>query len=279
MKQGYAGYFFGHRKHTRTIIWLILILVITFGGSGCTSLHRPHKNRIIFKGFVSDQKEFYKPRSLLKLAASAGVAAGMANSAADQNLINRYDKTVRESRQLDNISMVAKEFGDGRLVIPALALGNLAANTLFKENDTWLGELTERSLRAYLVGAGPLLLGQRVGGSRPNERSGVTTSSPWIIGSDTNAVSGHAFIGAVPFLTAAKMAKSWPAKLAWYGLSALPAWSRMHDNAHYPSQVLMGWSLANLAADAVSRTEENNRIDFAVMPIPGGAFATLGWRF
>ncbi len=170
-------------------------------------------------------------------------------------------------------------------MIPALFIGHFAARAYFEDGkDSWLGRWTERSLRGYLVGAAPLLLAQYTGGSRPKERpegdgDGDDYSSLWIIGSDTNGASGHAFIGAVPFITAAKMTDSIPAKIGWYALSTLPAWSRVHTGAHYPSQVLLGWGLAYFASEAVRRTESDNNFDLAIVPTSDGIFISLGWQF
>ncbi len=228
----------------------------------------------------SDQKEFYSPQGLFNLGLTAGTAAFMANTDIDENLHDYYQDHWGNANALTSASGFIKEFGDGRLVIPAMIAGNLVAQTCFEDgSDSWLGEFSERSLRAYLVGAAPLLLAQRVGGSRPQERQGVTTSSPWVIGSDTNAASGHAFIGAVPFLTAAKMTDSQPAKWLYYALSTLPAWSRVHDSAHYPSQSLLGWGLANLSVNAVNRTESKHNWTLSLTPIHNGAYLSLGWEF
>jgi len=65
-------------------------------------------------------------------------------------------------------------------------------------------------------------------------------------------VSGHAFVGAVPFLTLAKMAENQkPLQVLAYALSVLTAWSRVNDNAHYTSQAILGWYMAYESVDAV----------------------------
>ena len=66
-----------------------------------------------------------------------------------------------------------------------------------------LGEWGDRSLRGVLLGTPPLLITQRLlGGSRPGENR---EASEWQPFEDNNAVSGHAFMGAIPFLTAMQM--------------------------------------------------------------------------
>ncbi len=49
------------------------------------------------------------------------------------------------------------------------------------------------------------------------------------------------------------MTESRAAKVFLYAGSALGPLSRMNDNAHYPSQVALGWIMAYAAATAVDR--------------------------
>jgi hypothetical protein len=57
------------------------------------------------------------------------------------------------------------------------------------------GKWATRSLRTMLVGTPPLLVLQKVlGASRPTE-----DNSRWHSFKDNNAVSGHSFMGVVPF--------------------------------------------------------------------------------
>ena len=61
---------------------------------------------------------------------------------------------------------------------------------------------------------------------------------------DKNSVSGHTFIAAIPFLVAARevghAAPAWGLR----ALSPLTGWSRLNDERHYLSQVLLGYALA-----------------------------------
>ena len=104
-----------------------------------------------------------------------------------------------------------------------------------------VGEWGSRSLRMFVVGAPPLYVMQWVtGASRPADGGG----SQWHSFADNNGVSGHAFIGAIPFLAAADMVESPLLKGTLYVCSTFVGFSRMTDNAHYPSQVFLGWYLA-----------------------------------
>ena len=77
----------------------------------------------------------------------------------------------------------------------------------------------ERSMSAFVVGAPPVMLLQRLtGSSRPGETS---HDSSWSFWSDNNGVSGHAFMSALPFVTAAKATESPLWKTVFYAGSTL----------------------------------------------------------
>lgn len=129
------------------------------------------------------------------------------------------------------------------------------------------GEWGERSLRTVLVGGPPMLaLQYGIGASRPDE---LHSASHWEPFQDANAVSGHAFMGAIPFLSAAKMTDRPLLKGALIFGSVLPGFSRFNDEDHYASQVVLGWSMAYLAASAVDDTYAQER-PYRLMPGPVG---------
>lgn len=202
----------------------------------------------------SDHRGFYSCRSLGLLAAGVGVHGVMANTPIDQEIHDWYQGSVRSSGT-DDFSAFWKTFGEGAISIPAFAGLTLAGAAM---DDRPLGHGTfdygNRVLRGYLVGAPPMLALQYVlGASRPTE--GDLDESHWFLVHDTNSVSGHAFMGAVPFITAARMVEAPWLKAGLYACSTLPAWSRVNDGDHYTSQALLGWWIAWLACDAVAGTE------------------------
>ena len=73
---------------------------------------------------------------------------------------------------------------------------------------------------------------------------------------------------------AAKMADDPVLKIAFYTLSAMPAWARINDRRHYLSQAMLGWWFAYLAADVADRTERFQR-NFILTPIMTGDAAGL----
>ena len=200
----------------------------------------------------SDHANFYSLRSLAGLGLGVGFAAVLANTNLDQRFQNDFQFEFR-TEESDGWSDVVKPMGEGKYVLPiyagAVVLGSIA--------DDWVptcavGEWGGRSLCAVLVGAPPMLLLQKaLGGSRPKERH---STSQWSFWQDDNGVSGHSFMGAVPFITAAKMTDNEFAKAALYAGSIALPWSRVNDNAHYISQAALGWWIAYLAASAIDDT-------------------------
>jgi len=104
------------------------------------------------------------------------------------------------------------------------------------------------------------------GASRPGE---TDHGSLWAPFQDNNGVSGHSFLGAVPFISAAKMTDNRFWKAAFYAGSTLAAFSRINDDDHYASQAMLGWWMAYVAATAVDDTEQGNLTVFPLSMADG----------
>ena len=205
----------------------------------------------------SDHGNYYSGATLRDLALAVTIAAPFANTSWDADLQNWYQRDVRSSGT-DRCADFWKTFGEGQIFIPTfIALG--VAGSFFEEQSPMgtAGEFGTRVTRGYLVGGPPMLVLQfALGGSRPDE---ARHGSQWRPFDDTNAVSGHAFMGAVPFITAAQMCDNRWAKGALYFCSTLTGWSRVNDHDHYPTQAVLGWWMAYLACRAVNQTELEDR--------------------
>ena len=205
------------------------------------------------RGILSDHLRFYSAEGLGFLAVGVGAGAAMANTGFDEKFIrDEYIESIvrAPSDELYEAAHEPKFLGDGTYTLPLFAVLALS-EPLFEEN-TWGhagSEWGQRSLRTILVGAPPMLaLQMATGGSRPGE---TDHTSHWVPFQDNNGVSGHSFMGAVPFLSAAKMTDNGWLKGGLYVASALPALSRVNDDDHYFSQAFLGWWLAYMAATAV----------------------------
>lgn len=209
---------------------------------------------------VNDYRNLYSRDPLLNLGLGIGLHAVLSNTAIDQNFRNWYQEDVRSSGTND-VSTFFKVFGEGKYFIPVFAVSGFAYRYLQEEGffadrggRCWFGEFASRTTRTYIVGFPVVLVGQyAMGCSRPNEYR--SWDSQWRPFEDNNAVSGHAFMGAAPFLVAAEMTDRPLLKASLYTLSFMPALSRINDDAHYLSQSLLGWYVSYLSVRAVMQTD------------------------
>lgn len=232
--------------------------------------------RLFWQNIQQDHFHFYSWPTVRDVGLGLALGAVLANTSLDPHFQDWYQEDVR-SGGLDNLSSFWKPWGEGIFFIPSYA--GLAMLSIFCPEQPVLGPVglfSARVSRAYLVGFPSVLFLQAMtGGGRPGEHP---TMSQWRPFEDTNGISGHAFIGAVPFITAAQMTDRPLLQAAFYLGSVFPAWSRMNDDVHYLSQVCLGWWLAYLACRAVNETETGQR-PWTLVPIAGGNQIGLGLVF
>jgi len=226
---------------------------------------------------AQDHCNYYSPENVGCLAVGFGVGATLAHTDVDQELRDSYQQHAR-SASSDDLARAAKVFGEGEYLIAAAgaawALGAVCDETAV---GAATGDWGERSFRALLVGSPPLLLAQSAtGGSRPAESS---ADSDWVPFHDDNGVSGHSFIGAVPFITAAQMSESPWLTTTLYAASAAPAWSRINDDMHYTSQAVLGWWMAYLACRSVDGTERQQCWYEPEPIVTADGTLGVGWTF
>lgn len=214
-----------------------------------------------------DYRCFYSWDTLKKMTLGMGLAGVLANTSMDGEIQGWVQGSLR-NEDTDELSESVKPFGEGAITIPLYAGVALVGElTEGNERGSTTGEWGKRSLRAIVVGAPPILFLQKaIGASRPKEGD-----SRWRPFNDNNGVSGHSFMGAVPFIAAAKMAENRYAQYSLYLGSMLCGWSRINDNCHYFSQAALGWWTAYLAASCGERREKGERqVLICPRPVPGG---------
>ena len=242
------------------------------------SLDLPQPPHNLFGGVLADHANYYSRRSLGMLAIGVGVAAVVANTRLDETIQGNYQEDIRDlhTDEFSEAIHTPEVLGNGYITIPAFC-GAALVGSWFE--DTPLGhessEWGQRCLRTILVGGPPMLAMQVVtGASRPGETDDGSTWNPF---QDNNGVSGHSFMGAVPFISAAKMTKDpfWKATL--YAGSTLAALSRINDDDHYASQAMLGWWMAYVAATVVDHTQQN-RLTVIPLPMADGIGAGVEYR-
>lgn len=226
-----------------------------------------------------DYANFYTGERLSRLGVAFGIAAVMANTHIDQGIRNWYQGHERTPSS-DHLAKKFKWIGNGYKTIPIslLAMGISQLSAEPANSPLWLWG--ERSLRAYIVGGPANLFAQyATGASRPLERP---DASHWRPFQDSNGVSGHAFMGAVPFLTIADMSDNRWLRYSAYFASSLVGWSRINDDAHFASQVFLGWYMAYQATDAVADSDAGvHRHDshLAILPWPRGVLVAMNYHW
>ncbi len=201
-----------------------------------------------------DYSNYYTRRTLGEFIVILAPAAVFANSDFDADVGTWYQTHVR-SVDTNRTSNFIRPLGNGYYTIPFYVSAKLLGEYFDDQPGmALLGEFGDRTTRALLVGGPPFLALQYLtGGGRPSE---YADESYWRPFRGSHGASGHAFMGAVPFLTLAGMTDDPLAKCVFYACSPWTGITRINDNVHYLSQVWLGWWMAYLATDAVYKTEK-----------------------
>jgi PAP2 superfamily len=229
-----------------------------------------------YEAVKTDFGNFYLDRgNLTRLGIGVAGAAVFANTNMDMYIRDKYQNSTRshltdQATKIFNIS--AAELA---LVAGTVYIGTYGAG-VWLHNPT-MEEWALKSVRATVVGAPALVfLAVATGGDRPTEGD-----SHWQPFQNYHGVSGHSYIGAVPFITAAKMSENPYQKALFYGLSTFAGLSRINDDEHYFSQVALGWYLAYLSCAVVEKgtDRQEGRTHVQLAPVPKGLAVTVQKRF
>jgi hypothetical protein len=220
-----------------------------------------------------DLSHFYSWQDLGLVALGVAAAAPIANTHADESIQHWYQQHGR-TRGLTGVANAVNYAGECWVAVP-IGLEAYALCGKYQGDHTIDGGLFEwanRSLRAAAVGYPTVLvLFVALGSKRPEE------DSHWQPFQDVHGVSGHTFIGAIPFLTASAMTDDPALKVSLLAGSMATGWSRIYLDRHYFSQVALGWWLAVLSVHAVDQTQLGRRCSCSFAPTVGPEGA--GFRF
>jgi hypothetical protein len=209
---------------------------------------------------------YLRPKNLLYLGDAFVVGAILANTRIDRSIRNTWQNSIRSSGT-NNFFAVPEAIGGFsywyHLVYPgAVALGYYTRNSVIGNAIYFWGY---RSLRTALLGGiQQAIFTQALGSGRPLNN----VDSKWQPYRYKTGVSGHAFYGSIPFLTAAMMSDIPLIRYGLYVLSTLPGIARINSDHHYTSQVVMGWSIAFLSARAVYQSDMENEFPWTIQAYP-----------
>ncbi len=243
--------------HTKLLVLMTFLLsLISFSANS---------EEGVWQDIKHDYSEFYSTDRFIRMGIVFTGGAIMANTDIDQKF---QDQNSGKIFSVDD-SYNFKQLGEGKYLI-SLSLISAGISRYLSDSKelTGIGKWGERTARAYLVGGPTVLVTQLLtGASRPAE---APFKSDWKPFNDTNGVSGHAFIGSVPFLTIAYMNQNNPViKYTAYLASTLAGLTRINDDAHYLSQVMLGWYLGWESVNAVYSVDAKKSNQLAVRPLVG----------
>ncbi len=224
-----------------------------------------------FNGDVyEDYMNFYSFDSQFRLGLVLLLAGALANTKADENFQNWFQDNVQDED--DQIASWGRVLGEWYTTVPITALAwglgeMIEANPMTRGSPVNMAvrDWGRQSVRSYLVTA-PMVIALQwgLGASRPLENP--DKGSSWDPFDDNNSASGHAAAGAVPFLVAAKMTDRWWLKTLLVLGSGIAGYSRIVDNAHFLSQVILGYSVAYLSVEATELTNQS-RLGYRLVPL------------
>lgn len=223
-----------------------------------------------------DFEAFYTPRTLGALALGIAAAAPLANTSADNDIRDWYQERIH-TKSAQPFADVCNYGGQAWVILP-VTLELMALNGRFGEewrDDGGILEWSHRCCRTIALGYPPVIgLYGLLGAGRPD-----TGDSHWQPFNHFHGVSGHTFIGAVPWLTAATMTDNWLVKAPLVAGSFLTGWSRIHDDEHYAAQVALGWWIAYLCVQTVDQTQKERNWDVIPTAGPDGTGVAFEVRF
>ncbi len=210
--------------------------------------------RPLLKGTGGQWRRNYSRRSLLRLL-GAGVAAGvLAYSGLDRLVDERVGGDFRSSGG-DRVSAVIRFSGERFWFLNWLLVAGIDAWWRSGGFSRW----GRRNFEAMVVGLPTLWAVQRgLGAGRP---SAEVADPRWHPLSAAHSASGHTFMAAIPWLNLARTLRRPLGRRFAYAGSVLTGWSRMNDRKHYLSQVILGWTIAWNAVEAVQETDGHQALD------------------
>lgn len=209
-----------------------------------------------------DFSVYFRTDNLLLLGDTFLVAGVLANTGLDRAFYQHWQNDFR-THGLDNFFLLPKHIGGlsyfyAPIYLLSMGIGHMREHSLF---GNVLYHWGYRSVRTFILGGlQQVILTNALGSGRPSRHE----DSKWQPFRYSTGVSGHAFYGAIPFITAAMMTDPFWAKASLYFLSTLPGLSRINNGSHYLSQVIMGWMLAFLSARSVYISDQERQPNWQI---------------
>jgi len=151
-------------------------------------------------------------------------------------------------------------------------------------NNKWM-RTTGTMLAASMAASGLLQTFSKdaVGRARPSKGDGNTSFKPFGGKNYHSFPSGHTMLSISSSWILARQVKYLPLKITFYTIPAIVGWSRLYDNAHWFSDILLGSALGIASAEAViqyySSIKRKNKDQAGLTILPNGNGVLLAYRF
>lgn len=192
----------------------------------------------------------------VKAAAITGIAAGLYIYDED---INQWVQEHKNDKT-KQIRVVAKQFGEGKYMLPAIALGTVGGLILHDDKTVDTGMI---SLKSFILANGTSqVLKFATQRNRPISRKGKQFfNGEGFSKSRESFPSGHATVAwsVAPVIAAQYKDSSLVPPLA-YGIATLTSLSRMHDNKYWASDAFVGSMIGYLSAQLCLKTTPRFRL-------------------
>jgi membrane-associated phospholipid phosphatase len=238
-----------------------------------------------FLNFATDTKTVltsttgWEPSNWIKLSLLIGVTTVIADEEED------IQAWVQEHRNADtgNVARIAKPFGDGKYTLPALATLYMVGRLSDNERARSTALLGVESFVVTGIFTETLKHTTHKHRPRTGDLENIVWDGPRATRANLAFPSGHAASAfALATVVASEYRDHRAAPPLAYGAATLCALSRVHDNAHWASDVIIGSAIGYFTARTIvglhGRGVERN---FSVRPMldEGRAGLSLAYRF
>jgi membrane-associated phospholipid phosphatase len=246
----------------------------------------PSLGRTYLKGYLTDARNVvalgFSPRPAAAWLKFSLVIGATLRLAEDDQEIQTWIQGKRTGCT-DRIAHIGRFFGDGRYALPALGLlylyGRLSGQD--RARQTALLSLESVAVSGGITGTLKYLCHkQRPSLDGPED---IPWSGPGLSASHVSFPSGHSACAfAIGTIVASEYGDRPFVRLLAYGAAALCAFSRLNDNAHYLSDVIVGSAIGHFSAETVlSRYSGSHPSRLSVEPhiSDRGTGLCLSYRF
>lgn len=197
--------------------------------------------------FAYSRPFHWKKKEWLQFAA-VGVATAAATFI-DEPMDNFFDKN--ENHFSDQLAKVGDFLGQPEYNFP-FYMTMWGTGIVFR-ND-WMRQTGAMVFASYAIsGIVQTISKEATGRARPSAEEGNMSFKPFTGGKYHSFPSGHGMLSISTAWVLARQTKPLPLKILFFSMPAVVSWSRLYDNAHWFSDIILGTALGIASAETVLR--------------------------